>query len=56
MTPRLILILFYSVLLVLGIAWFLTGPELNSVLFYLLFFFSFLFNAYCGYLELKADS
>mgnify|MGYP001627813287 FL=1 len=56
MKPKLVLILFYSVLLTLGIVWFLTGPDLNSILFYLLFFSSFSFNAYCGYLEFKADS
>ncbi|WP_328186122.1 hypothetical protein [Marinobacter sp. OP 3.4] len=56
MKPKLVLVLFYSVLLALGIVWFLSGPELNSALFYLLFFSAFGFNAYCGYLELKAGT
>ena len=56
MKPKAALALFYSALFALGVAWVFTGSEMHSFLFYLLFITSFSFNAYCGYLELKAGS
>lgn len=56
MKPKLMLIIFYSILLALGAAWHFTGQGMKDILFYLLFLSGFLFNAYCGYLELKSGS
>lgn len=56
MQPKVALLLFYGVLTLLAVGWLVTGAEWNSVLFFILFLSSFLFNAYCGYLEFKRDN
>lgn len=53
MQPKVALSLFYGVLILLAVGWLVTSAEWNSVLFFTLFLSSFLFNAYCGYLEFK---
>lgn len=53
---RVVLFVFYALMILLAIAWFLTGDDWNQILFYLLFILGFGFIAYCGYLDVKVKA
>lgn len=50
------LLVYYSLLALIGAAWLFLGAEFNRILFYSLFVVGFSFLAYCGFLDEKRGS